>query len=283
MGKIDLEIFEDKFLKKNTAQYELSILLGVDSLCYAVSDSSRQVLGLRKYSYARPSSDFRSLHDALRDIALEDVLLRKPFARVRLAVFHPFVSLVPTRLYNDQEKKAYLEKLVHLESADRLFADELPFAKAMAVYPLGAPLVQEIQVLFPQAALCHASASLARSLASSYSGEGAKRIFINLRDGLVQVFAYEKEELLLLNTYPFLESADLVYYIMLVCQQLSWKPEEIPLFCSGLLLEDSAIFRNLQRFFPLLQFSALPAGSYSFGPRFEREFRRHWFIDLWSI
>ncbi len=67
MGKIDLEIFEDKFLKKYTAQYELSILLGVDSLCYAVSDSSGNLLGLRKYSYSHIPYSFRDLPEAAKD------------------------------------------------------------------------------------------------------------------------------------------------------------------------------------------------------------------------
>lgn len=283
MGKIDLEIFEDKFLKKYTAQYELSILLGVDSLCFAVSDSASNLLGLRKYSYAIAPAGFRELPEAAKEIFLDDPLLRKPFAAIRIAVFHPFVALVPKRLYNDGEKKAYLEKLISLDKDDRLFSEELPFLQAMAVFPLTAPLIQELGVLAPQASIRHLSACLARSLAPLYAAEEPRRIFFNLRDGMAQVFAFDKEELVLLNTYTFLDSNDLAYFLLLICQQLGWPPEATQLFCGGLLVEDSAIFRNLQRFFPRLTFVSGTGSPYLPGPRFGRETRKHWFIDLLSI
>ncbi len=283
MGKIDLEIFEDKFLKKYTAQYELSILLGVDSLCFAVSDSASNLLGLRKYSYALAPGSFRELPEAAKEIFLEDPLLRKPCAAIRIAVFHPFVALVPKRLYNDGEKKAYLEKLLRLDKDDRLFSEELSFLQAMAVFPLTAPLIQELGVLAPQASIRHLAACLARSFAPLYAAEEPRRIFFNLRDGMAQVFAFDKEELVLLNTYTFFDSNDLAYFLLLICQQLGWPPEATPLFCSGLLVEDSAIFRNLQRFFPLLTFVPAAGSPYATGPRFGRETRKHWFIDLLSI
>lgn len=283
MGKIDLEIFEDKFLKKYTAQYELSILLGVDSLCYAVSDSAANLLGLRKYSYSIAPAGFRELPEAAKEIFLEDQLLRKPFSAIRIAVFHPFVALVPKRLYNDAEKKAYLEKLIRLEKDDRLFSEELPFLQAMAIYPLTAPLIQELGVLAPKAGIRHMAACLARSFAPLYAAEEPRRVFFNLRDGMAQVFAFEGEEMVLLNTYTFLDSNDLAYFLLLVCQQLGWPAETTPLFCSGLLVEDSAIFRNLQRFFPRLTFTAATGSPLAPGPRFGRETRQHWFVDLLSI
>lgn len=283
MGKIDLEIFEDKFLKKYTAQYELSILLGVDSLCYAVSDSSGNLLGLRKYSYSHIPYSFRDLPEAAKDVFLGDTLLGKPFSRIRMAVFHPFVSLVPDRLYNEQEKKAYMLKLMKIESEDRLFADELPFAGAMAVYPLTAPLLQEMGVLAPNAGIRHLASCLARSFAPLQATDEPRRLFANLRDGMAQVFAFEKTELLLLNTYTFFDSNDLAYYLLLICQQLAWKQDETIVFCSGLVEEDSAIFRNLQRFFSRITFVPASGAHFAAGPRFEKETRKHWFADLLSI
>lgn len=283
MGKIDLEVFEDKFLKKYSIYYELSILVGVDSLCYSIADKYQQFLGLRKYSYPVPPASFRDLAEPVAAIIQEDGLLRRPYAKVRLAFFHPYAALVPNRLYNETEKQAYLEKLVKLEPADRLFSDELPFADAMAIYPLHTGVVEALKTQFPEASIAHSASALARALSSLHMDESPRRIFFNLRDGMVQVFAFEKDDLLLLNTFTFLESADLVYFLMLVYQQLSWNPGDAPLFGAGLLVEDSAIYRNLLRYFPNLRFVQVPAQIFQFGSRFEMDFRKHWFMDLFSM
>jgi hypothetical protein len=283
LGKIDLEVFEDKFLKKYSIYYELSILVGVDSLCYSIADKYQQFLGLRKYSYSSPPASFRDLASHVSGIIQDDSILRRPYAKTRLAIFHPYAALVPNRLYNDAEKPAYLEKLIHLAPGDLLFSDELPFADAMAVYPLDGKLVESLKAEFPGATFCHAASALSRSLAPLHTDLSPTRIFFNLRDGVVQVFAFDKDDLVLLNAFTFLESADLVYYLMLVYQQLSWKPESTPLYAAGLLVEDSAIYRNLLRYFPNLQFVKVPAQYFQFGARFELDFRKHWFMDLFSI
>ena len=283
MGKIDLEVFEDKFLKKYSLYYELSILIGVDSLCYSITDKYKQFLGLRKYSYPHPISSFRDLADPVAAIIQDDTHLRRAYASVRVGFFHPYLALVPNRLYNEQEKRAYLEKMLHLEPEDYLFSDELPFADAMAVYPLSNALKQQLTLQFPGAEFCHGASALSKTFSTLHLQQAPKRIFFNLRDGMVQVFAFEHDDLLFFNTFSFLESTDLVYYLMLVYQQLSWKPEEIPLWGAGLLVEDAAIFRNIRRYFTLFQLLELPPQMYQFGPRFELDIRKHWFFDLFSI
>lgn len=283
MGKIDLELFEDKFLKKYSVYYELSILVGVDSLSFSISDKYRQFLGLRKYAYPSPPASFRHLAPPVMEVIRDDGILRRPFSKVRLAFFHPFAALVPNRLYNEGEKRAYLEKLVSLEPGDQLFSDELPFADAMSVYPLGSELVQELKGQYPEATFCHSASALSRIFCKLHSETSERRVFFNLRDGVIQVFAFEKDDLLLLNAFHFLDSSDLVYYLMLVYQQLSWKSDEAPLFGAGLLVEDSAIYRNVIRYFPNFRFLDVPAHICQFGPRFELDFRKYWFMDLLSI
>ena len=283
MGKIDLEIFEDKFLKKYSIYYELSILIGVDSLCYSIADKYQQFLGIRKYAYPQLLTSFRDLSDPVAAIIQEDAHLRRSYATVRLGFFHPFLALVPNRLYNEEEKRAYLEKMLRLQADDDLLSDELPFSDAMGVYPIGSKLKQQLDSQFPDAAYCHGASALSRNLAAIHREEAPKRVFFNLRDGMVQVFAFEVDDLLFLNTFSFLESTDLVYYLMLVCQQLGWKAEETPLWGTGLVVEDSAIYRNLQRYFPHFQLLTPPAQMYQFGPRFELDVRKHWFFDLFCV
>jgi hypothetical protein len=283
LGKVELEYFEDKFLKKNSLQYELSILIGVDSLCYAVATPSAELLGLRKYAYLQPPASFRDLAGPVSQILQVDPLLRKPFGKVRIGLLHPYISLVPQRLYNREEQRAYLEKLLELQTQDRFRTDVLPFTDAMGIYPVDAALAEELDRAYPQAALCHAASALAIDLAPRFLTEGPKRLFFNLRDGSVQVFAFEADKLLLLNAFPFTGPTDVAYFLLLVCKQLSWDPEQVPLYAMGMLVEDSAIFRNLQRFFPILRFAERQDAEVVLGPRLQQGIRKYWFADLFSL
>lgn len=283
MGKIDLEIFEDAFHKKNSINYELSILVGVDSLCYALLDSSRQLLGLRKYAYDETPASFRELTPPVVEIIRTDALLQKPFSRVNLAFFHPYLALIPNRLYREEEKRTYLTKIVSLAPDDHICVDELPFADAMAVYPAPQSLFRRLKMLFPQSDVRHLAVCLAKTLSPLSVSEQPRRIFVNLRDSRVQLLAFDEEDLHFFNTFSFVESSDLVYFCMLVYEQLGWKPEEVPLIITGMLVEDSVIYRTLGRHFPLLRFLRPPAPLRRFGPKFEESFRDHWFFDLLSI
>jgi len=283
LGKIDLEIFEDTFHKKNSINYELSILVGVDSLCYALLDSSRSLLGLRRYAYSEAPASFRDLTIPVVEIMKNDPLLQKPYARVSLAFFHPFAALVPNRLYREDEKRTYLAKIASLEPHDTICTDELPFADAMAVYPVSQALLRRLKMLFPQSESRHLAVCLAKMLSPLAGQDPPRRIFANIRHNRAQLLAFDQEDLLFFNTFSFVESSDLVYYCMLVYEQLGWKPEEASLIVSGMLVEDSLIYRTLARYFPLLQFLRLPAPMRRFGPRFDESFRDHWFFDLLSI
>ena len=283
MGKVDLEYFEDKFLKKNSLQYELSILIGVDSLCYSIATPSAELLGLRKYAYHQPPASFRDLAGPVSQILQVDTRLQRPYGKVRIGLLHPYISLVPHRLYNREEQRAYLEKLLELQDQDHFRTDILPFTDAMGIYPVDATLLSELDRAYPQATLCHAASALAIDLAPRFLTEGPRRLFFNLRDGSVQVFAFEGDKLLLLNTFPFMGATDIAYFLLLVCKQLSWDPEQTPLYAIGMLVEDSAIFRNLQRFFPILRFAESQDAQVVLGPRLQQEIRKYWFADLFSL
>ena len=68
MAVSNYDITAAAFRSESAHDYELSILIGVDSLCYSIFDNFQQLLGLRKYSYSQPLASFRDLSGPVSEI-----------------------------------------------------------------------------------------------------------------------------------------------------------------------------------------------------------------------
>ncbi|MFM2268457.1 MAG: hypothetical protein RL757_1898, partial [Bacteroidota bacterium] len=70
MGRINQDIIEYSFSTKSTLSYDMTLLVGADSLYYMVNDAQLNVLVLRSYHF-----DFRRDHilrNSLHELFMED-------------------------------------------------------------------------------------------------------------------------------------------------------------------------------------------------------------------
>lgn len=242
MGKVIFERISDLFSKKSTVQYELSVLIGTDSSSYFFCDRQQHLLGIRQVEHPGTSLDA-----ALEDLIRVDPNLERPFAKATIAFRQHRCTLVPSRLYEEKEKRHYLEQVLRLEPSEQVQTERLPEAGLVLVSAAETRLLDGVKHFFPGSRQFPVAFPLLKALLHQTAG---RKLWLNLHPGTITLLASDADKVLFFNSFSYQTARDVVYYVLMVYEELSWASEEVPITYSGQLLEDSEIMAQLRRYLP---------------------------------
>ncbi|MBR9919191.1 MAG: DUF3822 family protein [Bacteroidetes bacterium] len=245
---IAFDFIDEQFSKAQAPQCELSILIGMDSLCYFIANHDRKVLLLRRYNYRNDISQFSKLVGPVQEIMASDKQLQLTYRQTRLGFLNTKSTLVPDRLFNERQKASYLRNMVRTDVDEQLFASPIPGFQSVLVYALPGELVRAVQKALPGVQLQHAASGQLNFLSRNNESADTKQVFINVHNNLLQLFLMDGAKLLMYNTFEFRTSRDFVYYVLLVYDQFELATDKVPIHLSGYILENSEIFQLLFRY-----------------------------------
>ena len=279
---IVLELIENTFSKKTTLTYELSILIGMDSLCYLINDRERHIQVLKRYHFKSVNNPHGSWAKALEHLLHTEPLLQLPYSRTNLGILHNRLALVPNRLFNELHKRSYLEALFQLERSEWIYADRLRAEPVQVVYALDKQVTEVLRQYFPGAPVFHGISGMIQSFKKIAETFRGFRLFLNIRNGYFQAFLFDKGHLVFYNTFKFESSRDFIYFVLLILDQHQLNSDTVQVFYSGNLLEDSEIYNLLKRY--LYYLKKVPVlGMYEFGSEIEQQQLKYRFMDLFSM
>lgn len=282
MGKIVLELVEQTFSKKASLTYELSILIGMDSLCYLIADKDRQIQVLKRYNFTQSLHAGVEWADAIQKVLNLEPDLQLSYQRTRIGIRHPFLALIPSRLYNETQNRIYLEALFQLHPSDRIFADEIRVEPLRLVYALDQSVLDVLRNRFPAAEHFHAASGLLVSLKKVAEAYRGHRLFLNVQKDNFQAFLFDRGRFIFYNSFQFEASKDFIYFVLLILDQHQLTQDSVQVFIAGTILEDSELFQLLSRYLHYLK--RVPVlGLYEFGAELEQAQLKYRFMDLFSL
>ncbi|MEO1261517.1 MAG: DUF3822 family protein [Bacteroidota bacterium] len=272
---ITYHIIENEFQRDQTSAYKLSILAGMDSLVYAVyHGDSNKLLLLKTVDLKNDNGSSTDYSARLDDACGREDVLNPVYGQVKIAFLEPATSLIPSRLFNEEEKKTYLEVLITEEKSSDVFADDLASLKIRPVYPLTKDLTTVLDDRFPNNRVFSAATPF---LAGTYHSipEGVdEAAFACFQKNSFQLALFSNGELLFYNNFKCKSASDVLYFILLAFEQNSLDPNRTPLFLTGHVVTDSEIYKLLYRYIAELKFLDLPSffeigkSAESFDPNF---------------
>ena len=279
MGRINQEIVEFAFSTKTTQTYELSILVGADSIYYLVNDAQLNVLALKSFHFDHQREKPATAH--LKGVFIEDEMLKLPFRTTKIVFTSPHFTLVPTKFYDEKSRLAYFENLTTLEGKEHFDLDIIKSMGLHNVYLVDNSLVNILQATFPHRQYHHYMTPLILGYQKIATHRNGHQVFANVRDGQVQVLFFDGKNLIFANSFPFKTSQDFAYFILNVYEQFKLSAETTPLSISGSLTEDSDLFKVIYRYIRYIGFVNTPS-YFRFGQQFTG-IPQHFYFDLFSI
>lgn len=201
-----------------TADKTLAIVLKNDGYCFCIADASGQhVLAVHADEW---TAEQQAMHptERLADLIKQESLTARFYSRVLVGVENHRFVLVPKAVYQDGTGTDYYETVFQRQSDEQLSRDSLARTEAELIYGLPFGLPAAIQLKFP--------ACKSRSLISAYteylqSSVGTDNtLFIQVRGERLLLWAYQRQKLLLVNSYACQNEDDILFHCINLRKQL---------------------------------------------------------------
>ena len=275
------EISENTFSKKSSPQCELSILHGVDSFAYMITDERQAVQFLKEYRLLTDWGGHAERAEELRGLIDGDTNLRATYRQLRLGLVGSLNTFIPNRLYNPREKETYLSQLAPLADELAFCSDDLQGLGVQNVYACPRVLLDLFREKFPDAHLLHSGSAFVMTYRALSATLPERQVFIHVWARHLQLVFFENQELRFINIFPYRNPKDFIYFVLLIFDQFSLDPVQVPSYLSGHILGDSELFHGLCRYIRKVEMLPAP-GFVQVGPAL-RETPKHVYYDLYSL
>ena len=208
---------------------------------------------------------------ALREVIDQEIAAAISFYQVIICYDFPGHALVPSNGFRQEEASLFQPAAT---PASVVITESIPEWQLYNVYPVPVELHQYFNSRFPTAQYRNQFTAGLKKLELS-SREGS--LLIDIRHHDFSVMAAKAGKLLLAQTYEYSVPDDIIYYLLRICRQFELSQQEVVLNLSGLIDQDSALYKELFQYFIHLGFRD------SSWKGLGRDFPAHFFTSLNDI
>lgn len=273
---IEKEIVESSFLTENSTYYELSILIGVDSLIFVVVDERKMVLALKHWLFeivsTNPIENFKSTFR-------NEPILNLKFKKVQIAYASKSFSLIPEKLYNENHSESYLKNITEVSSWEEIFTDYIPNQKICNVFSIPKEIKSYFIEKYPEASFYHSTTVLLNSFSRLKSDEKEQKLLLNLAKGTLDIIFIDKGTLKLMNSFDLSSGKDLLYYSLLIVEQFGLEQAKQEVWVTGNIDENADLFQQLKKYLPKAQVLNSYVGLQT-GPKFQKQIELHKYFNI---
>jgi len=245
------EIVESSLLNENAAFYELSILLGMDSLVFAVVDSRDVLLALKHWEFeSKPIDPIQNFKSAFSN----EPLLGLKFKQVNIGYSTKVYTLIPEKLYHEKEDKHYLKNIAELPVNEGTFTDYIPSEKICCVFSMPNYIHEFFSEKYENITFYHSTTPLLNSFLKTKVDPNGYSLLLNFTKGLVDVILLDRGNLKIMNSFQISSGKDIVYFTLLIFQQFGLDQNQQKVWISGGVEIDSDYFKSLKNYIPNLEF-----------------------------
>ena len=269
-----LRLRDETFDPTNPVGYNLYLLASPTRLCVAVADVERQkFVALEEHSL---------LPEGLPGLARQhDFMGRRGWNAVRLAVTGRAFTLLPAPLFRAGDEDAALELHHTLLPGETVRHTAHPGLELVNVFAADAALADWLAAAHGAAGrLLHHTSALLAGLVHQRGAAAPRRLYLNPgpQELTLVVLGAHLEYC---NVFSCSTAEDVVYYTILVMQELSLDPDQDEVTVWGELTPDSTVFSLLRTYVRNVRFGPRP-GNVQYSYRLNDVFEYRYF-DLFSL
>lgn len=263
-----IDLIDESFDPKRSSSCHLSLLLSDKNLSYSILDiNSGKYLVLNSRTETFPQ--FETLEK-----------LGSAFKSVTCAVAHPKFAIVPSALFDDENKNSLLGFNHPIENTEKTHSDSLRNLEARNLFTIDRELETSMRKQFPNVHFLHNASALIEGLLLQNKNNKQKKVFANFHPDYFEIIILEGGELLFSNAFKYKTAEDIAYYILFVYEQLHLNPEEIELTLSGEIEKTAKEHALLYNYIRHVKFASFP-DSFKYSYKFD-EVQSHRFFSLFN-
>jgi hypothetical protein len=244
----------------------LLIEVGTGHCSYAFLNKANSSITALKYFLV----DEFEMETQLKSIMAE--LRNKNFSDVLVCASYPTASLTPLKYAANGEE---LVQLIYDHPMQYALSDTINEWQIVNAYSIPMNVFALIKNEFPQAKFMHAYSPLLKT----YNGFASEdQVSVHFTTQHFHVLVKKESQVQLAQIYAYKTPLDVVYYLLKICSELQLNQSEAYLILSGLVEEDSALYKELNHYFLNIHFAQSPFVSFV-----QNEYPQHFFTSTYNL
>ena len=212
---------------------------------------------------------------ALQILFHQHEILSKKFKKTIINNSFPSSVLIPFSLYNSQENGNVLNLMYgDLRDNDTVLTDIITQQGVYNSFRIPAAIHDVIQTQFPDAKNVHQYTVLLNQPVPEKN-----KLFIIFYSKKIVVLLAKDGKYQLVNSFNYDKAEDVTYTLLNICQQFDVK--NIDLHISGLLEQNSALYKEIYKYFNSIELATLP-GDKNYSEEI-LQFPSHYFSHIFAI
>jgi len=234
-------------------QYTLSIRLSADGFSFSVHTSTNE----DDFFFGTfPINASYSLTANLKDMIAATEELKHPYKQTNILIDSARFTTIPFELFEDEQTESFFYQNFPENKHEIVLCNILGKSNVALLFGMDKYAHQLLTEHFPQARIFACISPLAEHFALKSRESLTRKLYVHFRKDTMEVFAFDKSKLLLINTFSCQQTADQVYYLLYIWQQLGFSQEKDRLELAGDMPKKEELLSELNKF--LRQVSLVP-------------------------
>lgn len=212
-------------------------------VCIALADAASRKITQLSYYELRNILEPEKLHDVMR---AENVDVRN-MNRVVVSNAVKDVVLVPASYFSEDSGRRFYTSGFG-STPDTFFYDQIPEYNVVLVHAFPQAIMDSLKSLQGTEAMHFYSCQLR----TDAGFESESQITVHFTSKEIHIIAKREQQLKIAQTYYYATPLDVVYYLLLICQEYNFSQTKTVVVLSGLVSEDSAMYNELHQYFSAL-------------------------------
>ncbi|MDP3557805.1 MAG: DUF3822 family protein [Bacteroidota bacterium] len=244
-------ILTDKSNFKEKDAYSLSLFISHNSLIYSISDENfKNVNELRHIEFLNiPGGG--TFAEKIEMLLNNYQIPQKKFDKILISVSNKEFTLVPEAYSNQNDLKEFLKFSTGVTEVKNPLIHSIKNVKFC--YLFDQDLIQYLEKTFSQAIIKHSGAINIDLFFGNHSLINSN-LFMSLNDGLLEIMAKDKSDLLFYNTFSYENNEDVLYYLLFMMEQFNLNPLQVKLFICGQVQTNDALVLSIKKYIKHVNF-----------------------------
>lgn len=226
-----------------TTEYKrvLSIQVHLNGLSFCVFNRTENTIEHLSRQEFDKKENPKVVLEKLQNYLASNTAFTVPFSKVILVHQNELATLVPKELFNPANAADYLKFNSKILKLDVIEFDEVEVNNSEVVYVPLMNVNNYIFETFGEFTFKHAATVLIETLLKQES-DILIRIYINVNINHFEMVVIKNSDLEFYNYFEFSTAEDFIYYILFTFEQLGLNPDNIPVYFTGKITDESELY-----------------------------------------
>ena len=226
-------------------QYTLSIRLSTDGFSFSVLNPLEKT-GHMAYEYVVNESF--SLTANLKRVFKETEWLNLPYPRVNILMTDKRFTFIPLEYFEDEQAETIFYHNFPPQENEIVQYNILHRSNIVVIFGMDKSTYTFLSEQYPEAHFYSQASPFIEYFSSKSRLGNNRKMYVSLRKKATDVYCFERNQLLLANSFPCKATSDRIYYMLYIWKQLGFSQERDELHLTGLLDQKEDLLKELRKY-----------------------------------